>query len=422
MPSFDVPAAFLHIPLDKKSNPRKIVMYLQKDLPHPLAGQWVEVIGALYGLKQCNNLFEADLRKQFTKAGFISCPSDPCVYVKFHPADVRMKCIVCMHVDDGQAIHNCPQVYKQLMDVLEEKYGPLEHHPQADSFLGHSIARHKRGSITFGMEGYIRKLALREGIDPSERVQVPSNLDLFHPPYNVTPYDLKLYQKLIGGLIYVLKIRHDVHKEVIYLATKTKSPTVSDYNKARQVLVFLQSTIKDGPTFYTEEGPILYGSADASYGVHEDSRSQSGYYVSIGRNSAPIYCHTGKQMDCVSQSAMEAEYVCVGELGKKVLWCRYLLSDVGFAQNGPTTFLQDNNSCISLAKAPQIPRRSRHIHIRHHAIRNMCVEEQVKFEHVPTHLLTSDLLTKPLTADKFIPFKFALLNMRYYTAYKAKTI
>ena len=99
-------------------------------------------------------------------------------------------------------------------------------------------------------------------------------------------------------------------------------------------------------------------------------------------------------MDCVLQSAMEAEYVCVGELGKKVLWCRYLLSDVGFAQNGPTTFLEDNNSCISLAKAPQISRRSRHVYIRHHAIHDMCVEDLAKFDHdLLIFLLTSELLT-----------------------------
>ena len=142
------------------------------------------------------------------------------------------------------------------------------------------------------MEGYIRKLALREGIDPSDWVQILSNVDLFHAPHNVAPYDLKPYQQLNGGLIYVLEIRHDVHNEVIYLATKTKPPTVSNYNKISQVLVYLQSAIKDGPTFYTEEGPTLYGSTDPSYGVHEDSRSQSGYHISIVRNSAPIYCRT----------------------------------------------------------------------------------------------------------------------------------
>ncbi len=136
MPSFDVPGAFLNVPLDRSTCPRQILMYLQPNLPHPLAGQWVEVTGALYGLKQSNNLFEADFRKQFIAAGFHACQSDPCVYIKFHPQNAKLKCIVNVHVDDGQAIHNCQVHYVFLIRVLEGRYGPLEHHDEAESFLG----------------------------------------------------------------------------------------------------------------------------------------------------------------------------------------------------------------------------------------------------------------------------------------------
>ena len=57
-------------------------MKLQPDLPHPLAGRWVLLKKGLYGLKQSNNMFEKDLRQQFTKAGFLSDPAEPCIYYK----------------------------------------------------------------------------------------------------------------------------------------------------------------------------------------------------------------------------------------------------------------------------------------------------------------------------------------------------
>ena len=69
MSDFDVPGAFLNIALDKTSCPRPIVMRIQDDLPHPLAGKWVLIKKGVYGLKQSNNLFELDIRKQFKAAG-----------------------------------------------------------------------------------------------------------------------------------------------------------------------------------------------------------------------------------------------------------------------------------------------------------------------------------------------------------------
>ncbi len=141
------------------------------------------------------------------------------------------------------------------------------------------------------MEGYIMKLAHLHQIDLNEISLTPSNPDLFHAPSNTNPYPLRDYQALIGGLIYVLKTRYDVRKEILHLATRTSGPTVSDYLKARKVLVYLVTTKHLAPTYFTDEGAVLSAHADASFGVHTDGRSHSGYYISIGRYSAPICCN-----------------------------------------------------------------------------------------------------------------------------------
>ena len=63
------------------------------------------------------------------------------------------------------------------------------------------------------MDGYINKLTIVHEIHPDELSATPSSTYLFHPPVDKTPYNLQLYQKLIGGLIYCAKIRHDVKKK-----------------------------------------------------------------------------------------------------------------------------------------------------------------------------------------------------------------
>jgi hypothetical protein len=53
MADFDINNAFLHVPLD---SPPQLIMQMPPEINHPLAGQWVEVLKSIYGLKQSNSL------------------------------------------------------------------------------------------------------------------------------------------------------------------------------------------------------------------------------------------------------------------------------------------------------------------------------------------------------------------------------
>ena len=319
-----------------------------------------------------------------------------------------------MHVDDGQAIYNDRGLYDELISVLEKRYGPLTHNAVTTSFLGQGIHRSDKGGVTLTMEGYIGQLCAKFGILPEEKASSPSDKDLFHDTSYMPAVDVALYQMVIGGLIYVLKIRSDVRKEVIFLATKTAKPNIGDLAKCIRVLKYLNTTRKLGPTYYTEEGVVLYGCVVAAYGVHADGRSQTGYYISIGRHSAPICCYTSAQNSCVSQSSMEAEYVALSELGKKIIHFRRILEELGFAQSQPTVIYEDNKSAIKLATNIQVTRKSRHINIRHHYIRDIIASHEVQIVHLPSDQMVSDMLTKPLGPIKFKPFCRILLNVEHY--------
>ena len=67
-------------------------------------------------------------------------------------------------------------------------------------------------------------------------------------------------------------------------------------------------------------------------------------------------------------------------------------------------------SAINLAKAPAITRKSRHIHIRHHFIRNLVTQKLVRVEHIPTDRMLADFLTKPFGPKKFTQFRTQLFN------------
>jgi hypothetical protein len=95
---------------------------------------------------------------------------------------------------------------------------------------------------------------------------------------------------------------------------------------------------------------------------------------------------------------------------RKVLEFRYFLESVGFPQKKATVVYEDNMSAINLAKAPAITRKSRHIHIRHHFIRDCVQSGAITIEHLATERMLADFLTKPFGPKKFTQFRDRMFN------------
>jgi hypothetical protein len=99
----DVVGGFLHIPLN---SPVPMFLRLPNDLPHPLAGQYLQIFHALYGLRESNRLFSLEMTKVITGAGFVSCPSEPQQFVLVDSVDPGLKCIADVTVDDVLILTN----------------------------------------------------------------------------------------------------------------------------------------------------------------------------------------------------------------------------------------------------------------------------------------------------------------------------
>jgi hypothetical protein len=89
---------------------------------------------------------------------------------------------------------------------------------------------------------------------------------------------------------------------------------------------------------------------------------------------------------------------------------RFFLEDVEFPQTEPTVIYEDNMSAINLAVAPAVTRKSRHIHIRHHFIRDCVAQGSIRVEHLPTARMLADYYTKPFTAAQNARFRDRLFN------------
>ena len=83
------------------------------------------------------------------------------------------------------------------------------------------------------------------------------------------------------------------------------------------------------------------------------------------------------------------------------MWLRKLLSDLFSAKLEPIVIHCDNQSCIKLSENPVFHNRSKHIEMRYHYVRDMVQKNILSIRYV----LTTDILTKPVSLTKFVYFR-----------------
>ncbi len=106
---------------------------------------------------------------------------------------------------------------------------------------------------------------------------------------------------------------------------------------------------------------------------------------------------TSRLQDTVALSSVESEYIAVSTTAQEQAHLQQLLKDLNIPQNGSTTVYQDNQGAMHLAMNDATTRRSKHIDIRYHFIRQQVEKKMIKLEYLPTNEMTADFLTKAST-------------------------
>ena len=151
---------------------------------------------------------------------------------------------------------------------------------------------------------------------------------------------------------------------------------------------------------------VLLAYTDADYaGDLNDRKSRSGSVLLL--NSGPVLWISRKQ-PCTATSTTESEYVAASLTSKEVVWARRLLLDLGFSQATPTPLLSDNQSAIRLVQNPEFHKRTKHIDVVYHLIREIQARGEITISYVPTRLQLADILTKALTPEIFQKLRAAL--------------
>ena len=85
---------------------------------------------------------------------------------------------------------------------------------------------------------------------------------------------------------------------------------------------------------------------------------------------------------------------------RQAIWQRTLSSEIGYPIDRPTPIAADNQGSIFLAVNPVHDRRTKHIDIRYHFIREHLEEGAAELYFVRTANQLADILTKALPAKR----------------------
>jgi hypothetical protein len=139
------------------------------------------------------------------------------------------------------------------------------------------------------------------------------------------------------------------------------------------------------------EGFIAY--ADADWGSNPiNRRSTTGYVVKLAHGAISWVSVNQKT---IAHSSTEAEYMALSDTSRQISWIKSLLYEIGF-DIGPVVLCGDNQGSLFLAEKPAQDKRTKHIDIRFHYIKEVIENGKILLYFIPTFHQAADFLTKNL--------------------------
>lgn len=178
--------------------------------------------------------------------------------------------------------------------------------------------------------------------------------------------------------------------------------------RLKRVIKYLKNTTDYGIEYIKVNlKPEVKGYCDSDYANDIGTRrSTSGYLFEIG-NGAVTW--SSRRQKCVSLSTMEAEYVAACEASKEAVWIRNLLQDLNpRICSDPITLKVDNQGAIRLAMNQDYHKRTKHIDIRYHYIREKLEDNAIAVEYDDSKHEKADILTKALPREHFQKLRSAI--------------
>ena len=351
---------------------------------------------ALYGLKQAPRAWFDKLKTALVHWGFKNSKSDSSLFIYKNQSHVLF---LLVYVDDILITGSDPTLIHRIMADLNKKFA-LKTLGSISYFLGFEAYRDQNGiflSQTKYTTDLLKKANMYQAKPCSTSMCTGKKLfkedsALFDQP--------TIYRSIIGGLQYLTMTRPDISFSVNKLSQFLQNPTVNHWNACKRVLRYLKGTTNFGLLFKPVQRMTLTGFSDADYAnCLDDRRSVTGYVVYLSDN---LIAWSARKQKVVARSNAESEYHSLALAATEILWLQSLFDELGVPQLTAVPVIWcDNMGANLLASNPVFHARTKHIEVDIHFIREKIEAKQLEVRFVPTEEQVADVLTKPLSTNRF---------------------
>jgi hypothetical protein len=374
----------------------------------------LKLLKALYGTREAAKLWYDHFKGILESYGYKVSEMDKCVFYKAN-ADGTGKSILLLHVDDGLVFADNDDILQQLVAQLDKSFegkftwsidDPIK------EYLGMQMEQ-SPGQVKLTMDKYIEDLCKEYNITTNRRV--PANSDLFDIDKTLPMLPDENRKHLHTGIAKLLflacRVRPDILCSVIFLCRRVKYATEQDYFKFANVLKYLHATSKLGLILGGDSNGVLNLKvyADAAHAVNDNSASQTGIYVTLGRGAT---FSKSKVQNYIARASYDAEAYAMSDAIPTGIWVQDFMTELGYGDEvTPGTLMEDNMSLIHSIKRGETSSASqRHIRIRTMFTRQFVESGKFELIHCKTKAMIADILTKPLQGELFETLRDLILG------------
>ena len=309
--------------------------------------------------------------------------------------------ITVIYVDD--ALFCGP--YKALVQELKEKFmKKWECRNLGDVTKFPRMKVHRDGSkINLDQCTYLETILERCGMQNCKSAAIPLLARYMLEPVSlntaINPELQRHYQMVIGSLLYLMiGTRPVIAFAVTKLAQFTAHPSEEHFNKALYICCYLRGTSKYCLTYNGTSGQGLITCTNSDWASDSNNRqSQTGYFLKLAGGAISWTSHVQKT---VALSSTEAEYMALSDCSRQVVWMHTLMGELGYHLK-PIPICGNNQGSIFITFNPVTEKRSKHIDIHYHYIREVVERKFAEIFFIDGDKNPADLLTKNLGSVKF---------------------
>ena len=354
---------------------------------------------SLYGLKQSPRCWNRKFTQHMKSLGFHESNADPCVFIRVNK---RKKVeIIAVYVDDLILIAETQEEMQQMKQSLSDTF-KMKDLGELHYCLGVNVHMNDNG-IFLCQSQYIQRLLEKYGLSEANTVSTPmdSNVKLVKDDNYSKRVDPIRYQSMVGSLLHLARAtRPDIAHAVGTVSKFNSDPTEAHLTAVKRIFRYLKGSINLTLHYeFTDCETKMIGYSDADWANDIDDRRSTSGNTFIMSGGAITWL--SQKQTTVALSTSEAEYMALGLATQEAIWLHHLLNDLHVNTTEPTEIMEDNQGTIAMTRNPVGHKRTKHIDIKHHFIREAVQDGAITLTYCPTNHMVADIFTKPLPKAQF---------------------